>query len=145
MAGFSDTMETELLNYILRGTALTTLSAAGTPGSLYWALWVGDPLDDGSGGAEAAYTGYARQPTTRASGTWAAPANSAGAMLSDNVAAITFPASSAGSSAVTHVVCMSAITGGTQIFNQALTTPQTITAGGSAPVFAIGALDVTLT
>jgi hypothetical protein len=145
MAGFSDAMETEILNYILRGTAFTTLTANTTPASLYAALWIGDPGDDNAGGAEASYTSYTRVALSRASGTFTAPSNSGGAMLTDNVGAITFPASTGGAAqTVTHLVIMSASSGGTQIFNQALTNSRTINNGDAAPTFAIGALDVSL-
>jgi hypothetical protein len=146
MAGFSDAMETEILNYILRGTAFTTLTANTTPANLYAALWIGDPLDTGAGGAEASYTSYARVALSRASGTWNSPTASGASMLCDNVAAITFPASTGGAAqTVTHIVIMSASSGGTQIFNEALAASRTINSGDAAPTFAIGALDVLLT
>ena len=138
----SNTLETELLNYVLRGQALTTLSAATTPANVWVALFTADPTDAGSG-AEVAYTSYARVAVSRATGSWSAPADNAGAMRSTNAAAITFPASTGGGAqTVTHFGLMSAATAGTLLYHGALTVAQTINVGGSAPEFAIGALAV---
>jgi hypothetical protein len=70
MAGFSDTIATEILNYFLRGTAMTTFSSNASPASVWVALYNGDPT---GAGTELTYTNYARVAVSRGSGSWDAP------------------------------------------------------------------------
>ena len=138
----SNHLEDEILNYVLRGQAFTVLTAATTPANLHVALFTADPTDAGSG-VEVAYTGYARQAVSRATGSWAAPADNAGSQRTSNSNAITFPASTGGSPTVTHWGLVSTLTGAfTLLYHGALTVAQTINAGGSAPTFAAGALTI---
>lgn len=143
MPGKTDSWENDILNYAFRGVAMPTLTSNTSPASIWAALWIGDPTDAGSGGAEASYTGYVRQAISRATGSWAAPADNGGSQRISNAAAVTWPASTGGGSqTVTHIAYMSAATGGTMLYSEALTVAQTITVGGSAPIAAIGALTV---
>jgi len=138
----SNHLEDELLNYVLRGVAFTVLTAATTPASLHVALFTADPTDAGTG-AEVAYTGYARQPVTRGTAVWAAPADNAGSQRTSNSNVITFPASTGGSPTVTHWGLVNALSGAfTLFYHGVLTVAQTINAGGSAPSFAVGALTI---
>jgi hypothetical protein len=138
MPGKSDFLENQVLNSTLRATAWP----AWTTGSHYVALWVGDPTDAGSGGAEVSGGAYARVPVARASGSWAAPADSSGSQLTSNVAAVTFPAPTANWGTVTHFAVMDAITGGNMLYSGALAASRTINNGDGAPSFAAGALTI---
>jgi hypothetical protein len=117
MAGFSDTLETGVLQLILNGTAITNL-AANTTSSPSTAIWVSlhtaDPGDTGTQGTnESAYTGYTRIAVARTTGGWVVASGSA-----SPVSAITFPqATSTSTSTVTHMGLglSSATTGGTLI------------------------------
>lgn len=143
MPGKTDSYENDVLNYTFRGVAMPTLTAPATPASVFGALWIGDPTDTGAGGAEASYTGYARQALSRAAGTWTVPADNGGSQRITNAAAVTWPASTGGGTqTVTHIAIMSAVTGGVMLYSDALTTSQAITVGGSAPIAAIGAITI---
>lgn len=55
MGSFADNLENEILDHIFENGAYVPTA------TVELALWVGDPTDTGAGGAEAAYTNYARQ------------------------------------------------------------------------------------
>lgn len=55
MGSFADSIENAILDHIFENGAYTPTA------TVELALWVGDPTDTGAGGAEAAYTNYARQ------------------------------------------------------------------------------------
>lgn len=138
MPGKSDYLESLTLNAALRGTAWP----AWTSGSHYIALWIGDPTDAGSGGAEVSTsgTGYARVAVSRAGGSWAVPANNAGAQETSNAGVITFPAPTGNWGTVTHMAVMDASSSGNMLYSAALSVSRTINNGDGAPSFAIGAL-----
>lgn len=94
---FSDAQEAEIIRNYYRNTA-----PAAPPATVYVALYLTLPGDDGSGGTEvstAGGTNYVRQPvTTGTSGTgvgsgWADPGSTSG--QTNNIAAVNFPISSA--------------------------------------------------
>lgn len=138
-----NTFETDILKLVFTNTDVANIGdAAGlqnsaTEGSLYVSLWVGDPTDTGSGGAEATYTGYARKDVARNTGGWTVTNG-----VASNAAKITFGACTALSSTVTHFGIHTAVTGGSFLYSGALTAQLAITAG-ITPEMAIGALTVT--
>lgn len=71
MAAMSDYLEDALLNHVFRNTALTS------PTNVFLALWIGDPLDTGLGGAEVSGGAYARQQITFGAPSGGVIANSA--------------------------------------------------------------------
>jgi hypothetical protein len=142
MPGKSDVWETDILNYAFRGVAMPTLTSNTAPASIWAALHSADPTDAG-GGAELNYTSYARQAISRATGSWAAPADNSGSQRITNSNVISWPASTGGGSqTATHIGYWSAVTGGSLLYSEALTVAQTITVGGSAPSAAVGALTI---
>lgn len=135
MPGKSDFLENAVLNTVLRGVAFPTLT------NCHIALHTADPLDAGSG-TEVSGGSYARVSVTRATGSWAAPADASGSQQTSNSAAITFPAPTANWGTVTHIGIWDAATTGNLLYSAALTTSRTINNGDGAPSFAIGALTV---
>lgn len=132
----SNFLEDAILNHVLRGVAFPTLGA-----SVYVALHTADPTDAGTG-AEVAGGSYARVAVSRAIGSWAAPADNAGAQRTSNSAAITFPSPTANWGTVTHMAIWDAATAGNLLYRAILGTSRTINNGDQAPSFAIGALTV---
>jgi len=138
MAGKTNYLEDLIINCVLRGSTFPSW----TTGNHYAALWIGDPTDTGSGGAEVTGGSYARVAIARASGSWDAPTDVSGSQSTQNTAAITFPAPTANWGTVTHLQIMDASTAGNALYNAALGTSRTINNGDGAPSFAIGALDI---
>jgi hypothetical protein len=136
MPGKSDFLETSVLNTVLRGVAFPTLT------NCHISLHTADPTDAGTG-TEVSGGSYARVQVTRTTGSWAAPADSAGAQSTSNSAAITFASPSANWGTVTYFAIWDAATGGNMLYSGALTTSRTINNGDQAPSFASGALVVT--
>lgn len=133
--GKSNYLEDLVLNATLRATSWPSW---GT-GSHYVALHTADPTDAGTG-TEVSGGSYARVAVSRASGSWAAPSNNAGAQQTSNAGTITFPTPSANWGTVTHFAIWDASSAGNMLYSGALTTSRTINNGDSAPSFAIGAL-----
>lgn len=116
----------------------TGLRGSSTAGSLYIALWIGDPGEDGSGGAEASYTGYARVAVARSSSGWTVTGNAV-----TNAAEILFPASTGGTGGtVTHAAVMTASSSGTMLYKGAVG-PTIALASGIEPKIPAGDLDIT--
>ena len=137
-----DTFENDMQKLIFQAVAIANIAdnAATAPlTNLYVSLHTGDPGEAGTQlTSESAYTGYARVAVARTSGGWAVAAN-----VIDNVAAITFPLCTAGSSTVTYFGVGTAVSGaGKLLYSGALTASLAIS-NGITPSFAIGALDVT--
>lgn len=113
MAGKSDTFELELLKLVFQAVNPTTLSGlminqtAGPLTNLYVSLHTADPHAGSNPEAglqtasEATYTGYNRVTVARTTGGWTVAAAS-GVTTAKPVAAITFPACTAGSNTITH-------------------------------------------
>lgn len=137
MPGKSDYLETTLLNSVLRGVAFPAM----TTGSNYVSLHTADPTDAGTG-TEVSGGAYARVAVSRATGSWAAPADNVGSQRTSNVAAVTFPNPTAAWGTVTYFGIFDAITGGNLLYSGALGTSRTIAAGDNAPSFAAGTLTI---
>lgn len=134
MAAMSDYLEVEIRKHIFRTGSFTK------PAVLAIALYTAAPGEAG-GGTEVTGGSYARVQRDPLDANWSAPDATGG--LTDNVAALTFPAPSANWGVVTHIAILDATAGGNFLLYGALTTPKTINSGDAAPAFAIGALDVT--
>lgn len=125
MAGeMTNYLEDGILNTVFRGVTFPTLS-----GSLYVALFTAAPSDAG-GGTEVSGGGYARVGVTRATGSWTAPANDSGAQKITNVAAITFPESTAAWGTVTHAAVFDAPTSGNMLYWAALSPSRAVDDAG---------------
>lgn len=135
MVAKSNFLEDAILNHVFRGVAFPTLAA-----NVWVALHTASPTD--AGGSEvlvASHAWYARVAVSRATGSWTAPADSAGAQSISNAGVITF-ANPTTTVAITHVGIHDAATGGNLLYHAALGTTRTVNNGDSAPSFAIGAM-----
>lgn len=127
---FSNYLELKLLDEIVGKTAFTMPTA-------YIALFVGNPGEAGSGGAEVSGNNYARVST--AGGDW----NAAAAGSIDNANDITFPQASGSWGTVDYFAIYDASTSGNLLAYGALDTSKAI-GNGDTPKFAAGALVITL-
>lgn len=135
MAAFSDFLENELLDHILRNEAYTP------PTSVWIALHTADNgLEAGTITAEVTGGAYARIEVGGASGRSFALA---AAGLTDNEQDITFVTATANWGTVTHMSIMDASTAGNVLFHGALTLSKTINNGDTFK-FNLGDLDVSL-
>ena len=134
MAAMSDYLEGQIRAHIFRTATFTK------PTTLYVALFTAAPSDSG-GGTEVTGGSYARVQRDPLDANWTAASATNG--LTDNAAAITFPAPTANWGSVTHWGIFDASTAGNLYFHGALTTPKTVNNGDPAPAFAIGALAIT--
>ena len=144
MAGFTDTIENSLTDFLWRGQTFTALT------TLYFALFTAAPGETG-GGTEASYTGYARVGVaaslanfagTQGAGTTVASSGTGG--QTSNNAAITFGAPTSGPQTVVASAIMSASSAGTMHVYATLTSSRTLNNGDAAPSFAAGAHTMTL-
>jgi len=128
MAGFSNYLETEILDHVFAGNAYTA------PTTLYLALHTADPAEDGSG-AEVSTSGtaYARQTVT-----FTVSGNTA-----TTDAAVEYSTATANFGTVSHVAVWDASTAGNMLAFAALTSSKTIETGDVFRVPA-GDLDITL-
>lgn len=136
MPGKSDYAESAVLNSFLRGVAFPAVT-----GSVYVSLHTADPTDAGTG-TEVSGGAYARVAVSRAAGSWAAPADSAGSQATSNSAAVTFPSPTANWGTVTHFGIFDAATAGNLLYSGALGTSRNILNGDQAPSFAAGTLTI---
>lgn len=127
MGGLSDALEIKLLDHVLKTTPFTV------PTDIYVALWVGDPLDTGVGGAEVSGGAYARVVCN----TW----DAAAARATENTGAITYPEATGAWGTVTHFAIFDAITGGNFLAHGILSASKVIGSGDNAE-FAAGDIDV---
>jgi hypothetical protein len=116
----------------------TGLRGSTTAGSLFISLHTADPGETGDQTtSESAYTNYARVAVARSTAGWTTASG-----VTDNDAAITFPACGVTGSTITHFGIGSATSGaGTRDLNG---TASLVVSNGVTPAFAIGALDVSL-
>lgn len=135
MAGMSNYLEVELRKHIFRTGSFTK------PTVLAVALHTADPTDAATG-AEVSGGSYARVQRDPLDANWTGASATSG--LTDNAAAITFPAPTANWGTITHFSIWDATSAGNMLVHGALTTPKTVNNGDPAPSFAIGDLDVTL-
>jgi hypothetical protein len=129
MGGFSDFLEDELLDHVLK------TGDYAVPTHIYVALWVGDPLDTGAGGAEVSGGSYARVVCD----TW----DAAAARATENTGAVTFAEATGAWGTVTHFAIFDAITGGNFLAHGTLAASKTIGSGDNAE-FAAGDLDISV-
>ncbi len=127
---FSNYLETNLLDQIVGKTDFTMPTA-------YVALFVGDPLDTGAGGAEVSGNNYARVST--AGGDW----NAAASGSIDNANAVTFPQASGSWGTVDYFALYDASSAGNLLASGALDTSKAV-GSGDTPEFAAAALAITL-
>jgi len=129
MGGFSDILEDELLDHVLK------TGAFAVPTNIFVALWVGDPGDDGAGGAEVSGGSYARIVCD----SW----DVAAARATENSIAVTFPEATGSWGVVTNFALFDAVTGGSFLAHGTLGASKTIGAGDNAQ-FAIGDFDISV-
>lgn len=135
MAAFSNYLENELLDHILRNESYTA------PSSVWIALFTADNgLEAGTITGEVSGGSYARVEVGGASGrTFSAGA----AGTTDNDQDITFATATADWGTVTHMAVMDASTAGNVLFHGSLTVSKTVNNGDTFK-FNAGDLDITL-
>ncbi len=155
MAAASNKLENCYIDWFFRGQAIGITgasAAAGTgPTSLYIALLTAAPSDTG-GGTEVSGGAYARVTYASSLANWAGTQSAGSATAStgtggqtSNNNPITFPTpSGANWGVVSHFGIYDATSGGNLLYWGALTTSKTINNGDSAPLFAAGALTITV-
>ncbi|GIK83028.1 MAG: hypothetical protein BroJett024_41330 [Alphaproteobacteria bacterium] len=139
----TDSAENAIVDAVLRGQAL------GAPATFYVALDT-TACSDSAAGTEVTGGSYARVAVTSSLANWAGTQSAGSTTASSgtggqtsNNAVITFPAPTANWGSVGWFRLVSASTGGTTWFCQALTTAKTVNNGDAAPSFAIGAMTFT--
>jgi hypothetical protein len=143
MAALTNYAETKVLELLFENSDWTNIGDASgilgstTPGNFYIALFTADPTDAGTQTNEATYTSYARVAVARSAAGWSTTGDTV-----DNVAVISFPECTGGSSTVTHVGIMDASTSGNMIIHGALSSSLAISSG-ITPQIPIGDLDIT--
>ncbi len=140
----TDAAENDILELIFQ--AVTWLSFAEDKvtapyTNLQVSLHTADPGEAGTQlTSEAAYTGYTRVAVARTSGGWAVATGTA-----DNVAAVTFPASTSGPESITHFGIGTDATGAGNLVGSGALTSTLVVNSGVTPEFAIGDCNITLT
>lgn len=122
--------EREMLDHFF-GAAFTP------PTNIYLGLWVGDPTDAGTGGAEVSGGSYARVLNN----TWDAATTSGGKARSANTAAIAFPTATGSWGTPSHWALWDAITAGNLLWHGTIDSPVAVPSGDGYE-FAAGALDL---
>lgn len=136
MSGFSDYLESNLLDHVFGA------SAFAAPGTLYVGLSTTAPNDDGTGVTEPGAGAYARVAVTNNLTNWPA-ATPGDPSTKSNGTKFTFPTATASWGVITHFVIYDAGAGGNLIASGALTASKTIDSGDQ-PFFDPGELDITL-
>ena len=126
MAGFSNFLETEILDHVFGGNAYTA------PATLYLALYTATPSDTG-GGTEVSGGSYARQTV----------AFTVTGDTASNTAAVEFPTATANWGTITQVGVFDASTAGNLLAYADLSASKIIESGDVLRVPA-GDLDITL-
>jgi hypothetical protein len=134
MSAMTDYLEAEIRKHIFRTGSFTK------PSALYIALYTAAPGETG-GGTEVTGGSYARVQRDPLDANWTAASSTDG--LTDNAAAITFPAPTANWGSVTHMAIHDHVSAGNMLIYGALSVAKTVNNGDAAPAFAAGALDVT--
>lgn len=122
------------------GVTWLTLKQGWPKRPLHVSLHTADPTDAGTG-TEVSGGSYARVARAPSNANWSGASATDG--LTDNAAAITFPAPTANWGTVTHLGIWDRATGGNLITHGVLTTPRVINNGDAAPLFSAGELDIT--
>jgi hypothetical protein len=128
MSKFSDYLETQILNATLKGGSFPTITTA------YLAVFVGDPTDAASGGAEGSWTNYTRQAMSFGT-------ISGGAVNSSTQ--LQFPALVGSNVTISHIGIFDAATSGNMLYHTNLATSKTLTADDVLS-FAVSGVTVTL-
>ena len=133
----SSTFDNDWLKLIFNATAIANLAdntATSPLTNLYVALHTADPTAAGTQSSnEATYTGYARVSVARTSGGWTVT----GASISP-VAAITFPACTAGTNTITFWSVGVASSGATKILYSGAVSPSISVSAGVTPQLTTG-------
>lgn len=111
---------------VLRG------QTAVAPSGLYLALYLNNPGEEGTGGTEVSYSGYARQGIV-----FSSPGPMNGGIGVTNVADITFPVAPVALGAITHIGVMDSPAGGNMLLYGAFTESVQVEAS-EAPVIVAG-------
>lgn len=127
-------LEAAILNHVLRGVAMPSLS------TLWIALYTTLPDEDNTGGVEVSGGSYARVSIARNTGNWTAPASGFGLSLVQNVDVLQFPVPTANWGVVVGTGLLTASSGGNLLYVTPLLTARTINNGDPAPRFDSGAL-----
>jgi len=135
MSAASDYLEGQVRAHLFRTASFTK------PTVLAVALYTAAPGETG-GGTEVTGGSYARVQRDPLDANWTAASATDG--LTDNAAALTFPAPTANWGVVTHFAILDATTAGNFLVYGALTQSKTVNNGDAAPNFPIGTLDVTV-
>lgn len=135
MSNASDYLEGQIRAHIFRTASFTKPTVLGI------ALFTVTPADAG-GGTEVSGGSYARVNVPPLDANWTAASATDG--LTDNAAAITFPAPTGNWGVVVAFGIFDATSGGNLLVWGPITPNKTINNGDPAPSFAIGALDVTI-
>lgn len=133
MGAMTDYLEASLRTHIFRTGTFTK------PAVLAVALFTAAPGEAG-GGTEVAGGSYARVERDPSDSNWSAVSGTDG--LTDNVAALTFPAPTGNWGVVTHAAILDAVSVGNMLLYAPLATAKTVNNLDPAPNFPIGALDV---
>lgn len=127
-----DTFENDLLKLIFQATAIANIAdnAASSPlTNLFVSLHTADPGEAGNQTtSEATYTGYARVSVARTSGGWTVTGSTV-----NPVAAITFPACTAGTNTITHFAIGTATSGTGKVLYKGTVTPNISVSSGVTP------------
>lgn len=135
MANASDYLEGQIRAHLFRTASWTK------PTALYVGLFTVTPSDSG-GGTEVTGGSYARVQRDPLDANWTAASSTDG--LTDNAAAITFPAPTANWGTIVAFGIFDASTAGNLLVWGPISPSKTVNSSDPAPEFAIGALDVTV-
>jgi hypothetical protein len=128
----SNAFETDILELIFNATALADLAENDTTSpatNLYVSLHTADPGEAGVANTnETTYTSYARVAVARTAGGWTVTGNSV-----SPVAAITFPACTAGTATITHFGVSVGSSGATYLIYSGTVTPNISVSTGVTP------------
>lgn len=139
---FSTTFRQSVALLLFNATAIANVAdnAATSPiTSVFVSLHTADPSSGNQSTSESAYTSYARVGVTRGGGGWSSTAG-----VVTNVAAITFPACTGGSSTVTHVGLGTLTSGAGVLFVGGALSSSLAVSTGITPQFAISGLSITV-
>lgn len=108
MSGWTNIEEQDILEWLFAGTTRPNLAT-------HVSLFTTTPAEDGTGGIEASWTGYARQPFAPSVANWG-PASGNNPMVLSNLSPLTFPENTSGSGTVLSWGYHTAVVGGLLLF-----------------------------
>lgn len=115
-------------------------NAASSPNTnIYASLHTADPTSGNQTTSESAYTSYARVAVARTSGGWSCTSG-----VATNVAAITFPACTGGTSTVSHCAVGKATSGTGEVITAGAVTASLSVSTGITPQFSASGLSITI-